>query len=997
MSFIWVNQACGRRASGWLLTALLTAIAFLLGCYEMADSDIWWHLSGGRWILEHGRVPHLDPFTFGSEDRVWVDIHWGFQVLMSGVYRWGGVAGLILAAASAAGLTFVVAVTARRREWPIALGLLCWVPALILMSWRFDPRPEIFTLLYIACFLAILWRVDQRPALVWILPLLQIAWVNSQGLFLLGPILVAFYLCDKAFTYLSRRWRGGTRVSLAERAWCLQVSAGALAVVGACFLNPYLVDGVRFPFELFPKVTQPGNIYKEYIDELASPRQLLERSADNDWYLRNLYLLLLILPVSFLLPALWRSWNAAVQTQRERRATADARFSRLGVWLGVLVATFGLLILSTLSFLPARRNQWAGAFLTAVPFALFGISSIAAVSLMRRSRATGVLALVAGLTLALWMTWLRIEFLSTDTDGPPALAPYLLISGLAAIALTVHQGGSLFRILLALAFGYLSLQAVQNASRFALVAGMICAWNFGEWMHDLFACKERPFGPARVGAAIRLGLGIALLLWLGALVTDHYYGWTGSGRHFLFREQPFEFAHDAIRFAGQTAQPEHALVYDLGQTGLFDFYNVPAHKQFMDGRLEMPSRATFQTYINIEKWLQERDVRWESAVHQLRDPLILLTHLQNYDAEAVLLTHSQWRCIYWDALATVFVHGGSSGLQQSYPSVDFAGRHFQEASAPSTPNLPGSAFREARALYNLATALRRDSSATWTWRIPVSLLALDRGALALSEDGRRSAPWTLLGNCYWNLIPDLGKPPPTPADQWDPAAVIPWAQATYCYRRALDLAPGDVTALRYLINALRVRRMADEQLAVGQSLVAFGQASPAEAAELAALARNPSLAPTGRGALGADFPARIDYLLQMGQPKAAAEVADQMPASTVSWAVAERVAPLYLHLGRPADARRIWHGAAGAPSKSERLGREALTYWVERDFEQAAELYRQALAAEPRFAEAWWGMAMLSAQLGRAKDTLEYCEKGLRLPLTDRQRTDLRFKTLLTK
>jgi hypothetical protein len=37
-----------RRLAGGLLPALLVVVAFLLGCYEMADSDVWWHLSGGR-------------------------------------------------------------------------------------------------------------------------------------------------------------------------------------------------------------------------------------------------------------------------------------------------------------------------------------------------------------------------------------------------------------------------------------------------------------------------------------------------------------------------------------------------------------------------------------------------------------------------------------------------------------------------------------------------------------------------------------------------------------------------------------------------------------------------------------------------------------------------------------------------------------------------------------------------------------------------------------
>src|SRR6516162_1282703 len=50
-----------RWADGIVL-ALFAAVSFCLGCYEMGDSDLWWHLSGGRWIIAHRQVPDLDPF-----------------------------------------------------------------------------------------------------------------------------------------------------------------------------------------------------------------------------------------------------------------------------------------------------------------------------------------------------------------------------------------------------------------------------------------------------------------------------------------------------------------------------------------------------------------------------------------------------------------------------------------------------------------------------------------------------------------------------------------------------------------------------------------------------------------------------------------------------------------------------------------------------------------------------------------------------------------------
>ena len=110
--------------------------------------------------------------------------------------------------ASAAGCAaFLIAMTARASDWPRWAAALCWLPALALMAMRFDPRPEIFSLVYLACFLAVLVRVDRRPKLAWSLPLIQVLWVNTHGLFVLGPIVLGCYLVERAM----HTWDGKSR------------------------------------------------------------------------------------------------------------------------------------------------------------------------------------------------------------------------------------------------------------------------------------------------------------------------------------------------------------------------------------------------------------------------------------------------------------------------------------------------------------------------------------------------------------------------------------------------------------------------------------------------------------------------------------------------------------------------------------------------------------------------------------------------------------------
>ncbi len=994
------------RAADGLLLAGVVAAAFLLGCYEMADSDIWWHLSGGRWIRTHGHVPGLDPFTFGSANRPWVDVHWSFEVLASLAYGAGGVAALVLLAAGAGALATLAAVTARRRGWPVTIAVACMLSALVLLSWRFDPRPEIFSLLYLSLFLAILLRVQERPALAWLLVPVQVLWANMQGLFVLGPVVMALFVAAAAVELAWDRVRGRAIGTPERKRWWFHVGGAAAAVAAACLVNPYFIDGARFPFDLYPKVAQEGNPYKEYIDELASPRKLVAGSKENllaNWYIRDLYFLLLALPVSFLVPAAWRTWQGV---QRRNRGRAVAGQPQAGPWIAAAMAAFALVLLSTVA-LPRRGlpdGLAAVGSYTSVLWILGGVA--AALVLLRRSRRAAAVAGLGAAAMAAWNVWLRAYFLA-DPVSQPSNSVLMAAGLLAAVALMLADTIRLFRLLLAGAFGFLAVRAIQNDSRFALVAAVVMAWNLGEWAMEV-APGLAPLPRARLAWAARGIVAVLLVGLMAAVVTDSYGRWTGEPRHFSLAEQPFEFAHEAVRFAGSPGLPEHALLYELGQTGLYDFYHGPQRKPYMDGRLEMPALQTFQTYVRIQDWLAAGDPRWQAEVDRLGRPLLLLTHPQHTLGEADLLTHPQWRCIYFDALAGVYVARGTAD-ETAFPSVDFAARHFHDAAEPSVPDVPGSALRELQALASLGSRLRvlslqADQSdhreRARALRVPVLLRALDRGELALKLDTARQAmAWRLLGDCYRCLAPEKTPGPPGPALPWDPAIGLPYAQATYCYRRASELAPGESAALLALYDIFATRHMYDAQARVGERLERVKPLPAGEARKLSQLLQESTSALSGTAAQ--PIPQRVTALLEAGRAEAAVQLlekADAAGAVTWTWPLAERAASAYLHLGQPDAARRVWERANSAPSEALYRCRVAETYWVERDFSKATSRLDITFSQDPQLPDACWGLAMLAVQCGDAPTGLEACRAGLKLTLSGPQRADLQtLEALLTR
>ena len=180
-----------------ILPLLMVAAAFLLGAQELFDADVWWHLRSGQLILRERLVPSLDPFTFTSADRSWINLHWLFQVMLAVAFAAGGVRGIVVATAVVCAGAIVAVLILRDLRWPTWLVTLCWLPALALMSARFVPRPEIFSVLWMALYLTILLKVDVKPGLAWFLPLIQVLWVNTHGLFVFGPMILAAYLAER--------------------------------------------------------------------------------------------------------------------------------------------------------------------------------------------------------------------------------------------------------------------------------------------------------------------------------------------------------------------------------------------------------------------------------------------------------------------------------------------------------------------------------------------------------------------------------------------------------------------------------------------------------------------------------------------------------------------------------------------------------------------------------------------------------------------------------
>jgi len=997
-----------------LLRWLIVAAAFLLGCEELFDPDVWWHVRAGQWIWANRKIPVLDPFTFSSADRPWIDLHWTFQLLLTAAHAAGGVRGLVLMAAIGSGAVLLVGLAARDRRWPMWMIAACWLPALLTMSGRFAPRPELLSLLGVATYLAVLFRTDDTPALAWILAPVQVLWVNAHGLFVLGPFIMGAYLIDHIAGAIARSRTSPPHSSMPEGldaqpsnrggAWWWHVGGATAAACLACLVNPYGLRGTLFPLELFPKLTAWGGPYKTTIVELMDLGAFVQRAgpggAGSNVYVQAECFLLWILPISFIVPAVWRLDRSRVSEMSSTLRLEIARRSRAAVWFGALGFSAGLILICVLGFPGVAMAPWLVWPGLSVPVGLIvlGICGAAVLGIMRSPPPAVLLAAVGGVAVAAWVVWLRADLFGPEPGIILGAATALLGSAAAVLTLRAGGRGRLFRLILALAFGYLAIQSYRNMSFFGLVAGFVLAWNLGEWAADLETgiAAKRPLILAGLLAPLAVACVIGLLI--AGVVADSFTSATGGQRRFGTRESPLVYAHEAARFAGRPGLPDRALVLDLRQAAVYLFHNGPERKLFMDGRLEVSSRSTFDTFLRLRVLLNDGRPGWAEPVRRMGDPLILLDHVREFGAEATLLADPAWRCIYYDPIASIFVSRRRRELEPPFPDVDFAARHF-DASARQAVTPAAWGIGEAKALFYLGSALqhRPGAASHSSLRLSLMLLAGDRLRQAVASAGPRfgSDPaaaglWLLLGHCSWNLMPDLTDPPAGPDEAWDPARGLLPAQAAFCYRRAVELDPGSIAALTSLHDSYKARRIRDAQRSVAARMrfvqTAANQTAATEPARAKAEAAEEPL-PAWESREGLEH--AIDGLLENGRAETVVRLFAEAEHRGVvpSWQACDRTAAALLHLGRPAEAQRVWERAADPPSPSLKLARLATASLAALDFPTAERTYRAALEHDATSGEAWVGLTLLYIERGEAGETLTAARVGLRHRLTAAQRS----------
>ena len=118
MSITTATATPGNLLRRWFIPSLpdVLFVALLLATVAhpqglrsfLSDGDTGWHIRTGELILQTGRVPVADPFSFSRSQQPWFAWEWLADVVFAQTWRWRGLAGV----AALAGAVLALAATA---------------------------------------------------------------------------------------------------------------------------------------------------------------------------------------------------------------------------------------------------------------------------------------------------------------------------------------------------------------------------------------------------------------------------------------------------------------------------------------------------------------------------------------------------------------------------------------------------------------------------------------------------------------------------------------------------------------------------------------------------------------------------------------------------------------------------------------------------------------------------------------------------------------------
>lgn len=260
----------------------LAYLTFLLFQQDLSMmSDLGRHLKMGEIVLDCMCVPQTNLFSYTDPNFPIVNHEWLVQVIFYLTSVWFGLHGLLILKMIiiiiSFSLMYLVAMRYGSTFWTVIFSLL----GITIFSTRFFVLPELFSYLFIALFIFIIekYKESKKYYLLWILPLIELFWINTHIYFILGLGIYFFFIGSEL---------------IKTKAVNKRLIIIGIVLILSTFINPSFIKGAILPFTFHSN-------YNFSVEENKSPFKILESSSTNTNLASTLLLQIAVFDVLFIL------------------------------------------------------------------------------------------------------------------------------------------------------------------------------------------------------------------------------------------------------------------------------------------------------------------------------------------------------------------------------------------------------------------------------------------------------------------------------------------------------------------------------------------------------------------------------------------------------------------------------------------------------------------------------------------------------------------------
>ena len=199
------------QVPAWLWFGIgVYALVLIAGPGLLSDSDTFWQIAVGQWILDHHAMPRVDIYSFTKAGEPWMSSSWLAQVLYAASYNLAGWTGPVVLAASCIAATFALLTHILGRRIPAAYAVIVAIMALMLCKGHFLARPHVLVLPVMLAWAYGLMSASERGEAPspWLLPLIAL-WANLHGGFVFGLVLTGAFALDALWNAEPRKAKVG--------------------------------------------------------------------------------------------------------------------------------------------------------------------------------------------------------------------------------------------------------------------------------------------------------------------------------------------------------------------------------------------------------------------------------------------------------------------------------------------------------------------------------------------------------------------------------------------------------------------------------------------------------------------------------------------------------------------------------------------------------------------------------------------------------------------